>query len=443
MIEPGVGEPIGRSDDPWYETPVMARWTAVPYQTITIPLRVGLAAFHPNGIDRVEFSVNGGAVTTVNTEAINPFTGEREYSVEIRPGPAQIEIRAAAYPKIAGRPRRFAGPIPIRGNSNFDENAGEYGFFLFSSSSEPRTVRVSNQTEFTSALAGAGDGSRILITAAGAYNPTGESLKVVRNQRWISIEGTVPGVDIVGDDPNKRLRLNIARARWTGVTFRPATFGYINEGSRGETWLDGCMMAEGLSRTSKTGLPFRGNLWCTNSHAVRCSYGFTNAELVRKCTVDHVVDVFMRSACVLSCEIHGMAIGDDLMRSQHPDIYQSFGEMRNVFVRGIKATKPISNVQVVFINQPLRTGPMMKGGLFADIDVPTTQGARPPFSQIQGPIEDVAFVNISVGQQWLWGVNRGGLNLNINKRVLVENMRSVNKPRGWAAGDVPPGVTAR
>lgn len=443
MIEPGVGEPIGRSDNLWYETPASARWTAVPYQTITMPLRVGLAAFHPNGIDRVEFSINGGPLRIVEAEAVNPFTGEREYSVEVSPGPAQIEIRAVVYPKTAGRPRRFAGPIPIRGSSNFDENSGEYSFFLFSGGDESITIRVANQDEFTRALAGATDGSRILITTAGSYNPSGETLKPIRNQRWISIEGSVPGVDIVGDDPDKRLLLNIARVRWTGVTFRPATFGYINEGRRGETWLDGCVLAGSLSRASRTTLSFRGNLWCTDSHAVRCHFGFTSAELVRKCTLDQVVDLFMRSACVLSCEIQGMEIADNLMHEHHPDVYQSFGEMRNIFVRGIKATKPITNAQVIFINQPLRAGPMMKGALFSDIDVPTTQGAGPPFSQIQGPIEDVAFVNISVGQQWLWGVNRGGLNLNVNKRVLVENVRSANKPRGWSARDVPPGVTAR
>lgn len=443
MIEAKPAEPMGKADDPWFETPVTARWTAVPYQTIGVPIRVGLAAFHPNGIERVDFSVNGGPIVSVSREAVNPTTGEREYSTEVSPGPAGIEVRAVAYPRIAGVPRRFVGPIPVRSTSNFDDNSGEHSFFAFSGKDEPKTVRVQGQAEFSRALAAAEDGSRILITEPGLYNPHGAGLPAIRNMCWVSVEGAVPGVNIGGGGPDQRLLPNIARLRWTGVTFRPATFRYLNEGGRGETWLDGCVLADGLDVVKPGGLAFRGNLWCTNCHAVRCHYGFTTAELVRRCTADTVLDVFMRSGCVLSCEIQGMTISDEQMSAHHPDIYQSFGTMRNIFVRGVKTVKPIANAQALFINQPLRPGVMMKGALFSEISVLSSQGGKPPFSQMQGTLEDVAFVDITIAQQWLWRVNQTGVNANLNRRVLVDNVKSFNRPKGWSQRDVPPGVTVR
>src|SRR6185295_19403114 len=38
----------------------IARWDVVPMQTVSSPMPIGVVAFHINGIDRVEFSLNGG-----------------------------------------------------------------------------------------------------------------------------------------------------------------------------------------------------------------------------------------------------------------------------------------------------------------------------------------------------------------------------------------------
>src|SRR4051794_25351624 len=53
----------------------IARWDVVPSQPSTADLPGGVVAFHTAGIDRVEFSVDGGPVATVRNMTLNPVSG--------------------------------------------------------------------------------------------------------------------------------------------------------------------------------------------------------------------------------------------------------------------------------------------------------------------------------------------------------------------------------
>ncbi|MCH8316356.1 MAG: hypothetical protein IIA64_10320 [Planctomycetes bacterium] len=69
--EPGA---IGNEDDPGYDAKVIAHWDVVPYQTFNGDFEIGVVAFHINGIDRVEFSAEGGSWTPVSEMTLNSRT---------------------------------------------------------------------------------------------------------------------------------------------------------------------------------------------------------------------------------------------------------------------------------------------------------------------------------------------------------------------------------
>mgnify|MGYP003865870939 CR=1 FL=1 len=102
--EPG---PVGNPASSGYGAKVIAHWNTVPFQTFYDEMNIGVVAFHMNGIDRVEFAVNGGAWTAVDTKTENPETSTVEYWVKIKASQltdGRVEIRAIAYPSI-GQPR--------------------------------------------------------------------------------------------------------------------------------------------------------------------------------------------------------------------------------------------------------------------------------------------------------------------------------------------------
>ncbi len=117
---------------PGSDAKAIARWDVVPFQTFTGELPVGVVAFHIAGIDRVEFSVEGGPWTAVRSMTLNPVTGVWEYSASLdaaalADGP--VEVRAVVYPTV-GVPRVLAGSID--GSLAFQN--GNHSMFLAANS---------------------------------------------------------------------------------------------------------------------------------------------------------------------------------------------------------------------------------------------------------------------------------------------------------------------
>lgn len=103
---------IGSPTDVGYNAEVIARWDAVPFQVVKSALRIGVVAYHRNGIAKVSFSANGGAWVDINERSINPDTGISEYWAALQASnfpDGKVEVRAIAYPKGAGKPRLLAG----------------------------------------------------------------------------------------------------------------------------------------------------------------------------------------------------------------------------------------------------------------------------------------------------------------------------------------------
>lgn len=129
MQYPGQPSPVGAPAQPGFDAKAIARWDVVPYQDVDGVFSVGVIAFHINGIDRVDFSVQGGPWVSVKQMELNPRTGVAEYWVNIDKAKfktnGMVEVRAVAWPTV-GIPRVLGGPD----DGSVASLNGNHGLFL-------------------------------------------------------------------------------------------------------------------------------------------------------------------------------------------------------------------------------------------------------------------------------------------------------------------------
>ena len=164
-----ISETIGVEED----AQAIARWDVVPYQRfggssdmVGNLFNLGIVAFHKVGINRLEFSLNGGPFLAVSEMTLNSRTDVYEYTVGVNASSVtdqMIEVRAIIYP-FEGKPRVLSGAID--GTKLYDNipgteriTIGEHSMFLYTNSNDTYTnsatlyVQPSNQQPVT-------DGSR-------------------------------------------------------------------------------------------------------------------------------------------------------------------------------------------------------------------------------------------------------------------------------------------
>lgn len=128
---------IGNSSIPGYDAKAIARWDVVPLQMISGRYEIGVVAFHINGIDRVEFSMNDGPWTAISQMKLNPRSGVYEYVAAIDTAGltnGNIEIRAKVIPKSAGIVRVLQGSL--YSGTNFRN--GNHSLFLVADINQTR-----------------------------------------------------------------------------------------------------------------------------------------------------------------------------------------------------------------------------------------------------------------------------------------------------------------
>ncbi|RMD45639.1 DUF1565 domain-containing protein, partial [Candidatus Pacearchaeota archaeon] len=85
------------------KTSAIATWAFVDSQIVSGTRYVGVVAYHSSGIQKVDFSVDNGPVTSVTSETKNPETGEYEYVFVLDTtkltDQAKHNISATVYPK--------------------------------------------------------------------------------------------------------------------------------------------------------------------------------------------------------------------------------------------------------------------------------------------------------------------------------------------------------
>jgi hypothetical protein len=365
-------EAQGTAGEPGFDARAIARWDFVPHQTFSEPFNVGVVAFHSYGIDRVEFSVNGGPWTAVREMTLNPDSGVVEYWVRVDPSQlptGEAEIRAIVYP-TTGQCRVLGGEMTGAG-----EARGEYGmnFVADSTGTLPRVERFvspdgsdasgdgSRENPFATmmraaksiaqASGGKADGGRILLLPGehnfGTYT---YSLLTTVSDRWLEI-APAPGVaaseaPIVSASTGG---LRIPLVRFRGVEFRPSggTNGLILGAGSGprSVWVDGCSLigcGKQLSSDWMNGWDF---MYSTDCFLTNCRNGMRGAELVRDLTIDEIgSDAFSDGRMVLNSTVRRI---DRTGTEFHPDFYQLYAPLgascENRIVYGVRALEPLQS----------------------------------------------------------------------------------------------------
>lgn len=365
VLVPGAGftgptaqpEAVGSPDAPGYDAMVIARWDVVPYQTFTGKFEIGVVAFHINGIDRVDFSVDGGEWVSVNAMSLNPRTGVYEYWVTLdavkfaQDGP--IEVRAIAYPKNAGLPRVLAGPI----DGATDYKNGNHALFLNSNAGNtlPEPIVYVDGVNGSDESGEVGNPDKPFATAYKAlamiarhpdfqsadgaicYMQPGEyvwgrvayDVSPKAETRWATIT-PAPGVArsqvVFSTDTAGGLRTRLIRAK--NVTFSEEHTRMALKANPGNlVWIDGCR-AIGSGPEVNNALYSGGTffVYVTGTEISHFRSGIRSAYFYRDCYIHRISgSPFGDSACAIKCKIDDYTDPSNF----HGDLFHWFGFTEN------------------------------------------------------------------------------------------------------------------
>ena len=419
----------GLSTQAGYGSQAMARWNFVPCQTFNQPFNIGVVAFHAYGINRVEFSLNGGAWTAVAQTRQNPESGSVEYFVRVDPSvlaAGEAEVRAVIYPNV-GRCRVLGGSL-----RDADAERGEYGMFFSAdpAGTLPATQRFVSPTGSDTA----GDGSvtnpfktimkaaKAIATANGGkadggfinllpgdhvFGTYSFSLLTTTDRRWLTIR---PAPGISSDQAPIVAAANstgiaVPHVRFFDITFKPN--GTSNTVIRTNTsttaprfvWLDGCKLF-GAGRTI-SGDWYSGwqRVWATNNFVTNSMNGLSG-ELVRNCIVDVVgSDAFSGARLVVNSNVRKI---DRTGTAFHPDFFQLYAAagtvLENRIVYGCTMIEP-SLTQGLFAGD----GIAIKDIAFVDVVVRSDNTAGFMYAfQFGGPTSHMLVQNCKINGPALW-----------------------------------------
>ncbi len=432
MLEPGLGwggqtedpPPVGDDSKPGYEATVIARWDIVPFQTISEPFHIGVVAFHVNGIDYVEFAANGGEPVRVHEMQFNPRTKVWEYTVvldpSVMPNDGLVEIRAIAYPKVAGAPRLLAG--------EFDAEAvasGEHSLSLWtnaygtlpqevvwcSPSGSDETGDGSKGNPFRNpykALQSIGNSKgnargALCLLEEGTYSwgPYSHPRFDTEN-RWATI-AAAPGANkenvIIDTNGSSGMRTQFIRVFNCTITTQLATAS----SPAASVWLDNCDII-GPGRYDDYQILYAQNwlsVYFTDCSVTDATNAYDTATMARNVTAERLgSDAFSRSKLVINATVNDIDAGNT---SYHPDLFQISGASDAVWDNIL-----LYNVFGTNVNAQ---------GLFVD-DV--------------AEVNNIAFVNVCI-QVTGPGSKSQLKDISIN-HMLLWNTTLIDQPFVWRAG---------
>jgi hypothetical protein len=215
-------------------TQVIANWDVVPYQVITSNFKVGVVAFHESGVD-VEFTVNGGPVTTVSAPSYNDRTDVYEYWIEINPAnhsDGEMTISATANPDDLNNQARVLTDLILYTNANgtLQNYNGNSIVWADCDNGNDTAGDGSESNPFQTierAYAQAGAGGTVYLEAGLNYTIT-NSLASANYSYWTNVT-TAPGVsrDEVRILGGTNGRFGETMVKWNNVRF------YIDEDPTG------------------------------------------------------------------------------------------------------------------------------------------------------------------------------------------------------------------
>ncbi|MCB9030008.1 MAG: LamG domain-containing protein [Deltaproteobacteria bacterium] len=348
----------------------VARFDVTPFAEFSDEYYVGLPAFHKNGINRVEFSVDGGPWTSVTAMVENPGTCSSqdmspvaqcvtEYTAKVRAADfaqsKQIEIRAVAYPN-AGKPRLLSvklnvdkGDLPHR--VKYVSPSGTNSSSCGASSSPCYTItQALNNIQSEQ---GSLDGATVYLTA-GTHQLT--TMTFTTNNRLVRI-AAAPGVSrssviLSGSNPS----LNISKLKFENVTWRingaattsPAYAGHVLELNKVHMLGDGQHVGSGPGSYPwlSPSFPWDGGASLIDCLVSDAKFGPTMSYLARNTRVERIgEDVFRYPTALINVVVDTVHPGST---GWHSDLIEISGgyTLENALFYGLHATD--INAQAIF-----------------------------------------------------------------------------------------------
>jgi len=406
--EPVAAVPVGSPGDAGYTATAIARWNVVPHQWVIAPMHVGVIAFHMNGIDRVEFTLDGGEPLVVREKSFNERTGTWEYVATIDPDDfavgREVEVRALVYPRRAGEPRvveplflhvhpdDLPRPAPVYVSETGDDATAD------GSRSKPfRTIWAAMKAHGATA-----DISGLTVyLEAGRYSLEGSaSPRPFTSDGWVTVRAA-PGVE------RNSVRVGAGRVRVKYLALRDLVIDLSGGGNvfnyptlEPSLWLDNVVAlgpgpAAGTTVTRAQG--WRG-LYITRSVFTGFRDGAQGATLARDVSLyDLGSDAFGDARLVVNCRVFG--IEAPAGSGFHPDVYQfsgAGGVRDNTIVYGLRAVN--ADAQGLFADDLDR----IENAAFVNMEIKKS-GPSYLKSQWDVPIDHVLLWHTSIrGQAFFW-----------------------------------------
>ena len=419
-------QPPGYGSGPASGFKAIAKFDCVPWQEFTGLFPIGVVAFHHRGIDRVEFSANGGPWVSVQTPTLNPRTGVVEYWVNLdsgAPGSAsnrEIEVRAVVYP-VAGVPRVIVHGVQ-HARPNGPSGVTRYASPSGSDSSGNGTLGNPYRTiaKAASAVAQAQGGNvnhGVVKLLAGSYDWTPNGFGTQNNYGgWLTVQPAdgVPRADVViADGVNGGIRVKCVRAK--NLTIRDQLYS-TGDGSR--LWLDECENFDNSPQTPMNvgwSVGMDKTFW-TNGIVRNARWG-PMVGFCRGMTIRNIgEDVFSGANPVINCSVDNVDRGSQT--SWHPDLFKHHGNYENVIYYGVHATDV--RAQGLFWKwsngQPYRSN-------YAIINV-LIEGLGAYKSQVDIPFEHMVMRGSTIMQTFVWrsvGQGHHCFEGNLFKQMSVSN----------------------
>ena len=242
IASPPKAKPVRSQASSGKDARAIARWDVIPFRIFDKPTNLGVVAFHINGIDRVEFTVEGNKVRAIKTPTVNKRTGVIEYHFLLDPAKFKdgtVKIDAVAYPTL-GLPRALPQLI-VNANSG-GSLKGKSVYAAPKGADKPGGGTTQNPfATIAFALKSAGEGGTVILRDEGWYTLKGSAGRsTATGTRWTTVRAA-QGLDrnkiVLGMPERKSVRLQFDKVRFERVSIDLGSFFQIYPEQHQMTWM--------------------------------------------------------------------------------------------------------------------------------------------------------------------------------------------------------------
>lgn len=342
---PAAGNPAAVG----YNAKAIARWDVVPFQTFAGSFNVGVVAFHREGIDRVEFSVNGGPWLAVRQMTLNPQTGVNEYVATLNAADfadGALEVRAIVHPMVGEA--RVLESLPLSANAGgslaslvryVSPTGNDTNNGLTPATAFATTNRAAHS--ITQAQGNSDGGSIYLLPGTYTLNSAAWNTGSVTANRWMTVSAA-PGYTrnqvVIAGSVGSVFNSKLIKFQNVTITGSIASGGPIVD----YLWIDNCHM-QGSSRVN--GYAGVGVGWSTkymtDSIITDVGIAVDGLALGRNILVERAGgDAFSGSVLLINCEVRDY----EQPPGSHTDVWQAVSRPDNVILYGLRATETIREI---------------------------------------------------------------------------------------------------